>query len=265
MTKNVKFNVRKFSSGEYEVTIDGRIYGNQAVIHWNYFNEEEKDVYLLLLKINAVKTNYPNLPIIVDAPYLPYMRQDRIFNAGQGVPATFLVDTLHNAGVNKIRTYGCHSYQQNVDNWIMGNSNLLYQQSIIFPDANASKHYNLDNYPQFCFEKVRVNNEPKLVLKKDDTLLDELNLYSAHMIYDDIISGGRTFIECAKQINEFTKQQSNIELTVYNAFLDYGIENLKEAGIKRINIINKDSFDYVIKLYPNDTEYFNLIEFKHGE
>lgn len=93
----VQFKTKQFSSGEFDVQIFNRIYGEEAVIHWNWFDESQRDIFALLLKIDAIKRNYPNVDITLDAPYLPYMRQDRLFEAGQSVPATVLVDLLKSA------------------------------------------------------------------------------------------------------------------------------------------------------------------------
>lgn len=254
----VKFDVRKFSSGEYDVKISERIYGNEAVIHLNWFKEEERDIFLLLLKIDAVKTNYPNLDILVYAPYLPYMRQDRIFEAGQGVPATCLIKTLKEKGV-LIRTMACHSIQSS--NGFHNEIEFAEEEIIkVFPDANAIKHYKVYGF-ELChsliiFNKTRTKEGVKLVLN-EESRVENLNIQKPFVIYDDIVAGGRTFIECSNALRDLYGNNIKIELTIYHAFLDFGIDKLKESGISKINIINKDSYDYILSLYPNDVNYFN--------
>ena len=100
----VKFDVKQFSSGEYEVKIAERIYGDTAVIHWNWFDESQRDLMLLLMKISAIKRQYSDdIYIIIYAPYLPYARQDRVFEAGQDVAICTLLNSLINFKYNFLK------------------------------------------------------------------------------------------------------------------------------------------------------------------
>ena len=258
----VKFKVKQFSSGEYDVQIDGRIYGDNATIHYNWFKKEERDMFLLLLKIDTVRRNYPNLSITLDAPYLPYMRQDRLFDIGGTVPATVLTELLHQK-VDKINTYACHSVQPLVNS----NTLAIYNDAnIVYPDINARHHYanNGVHYPRLnviIFDKVRDSNGVTLVLN-DVSRADNVDTNKQFIIFDDLVAGGRTFIECANELRDRYGDDINIELTVYHAFLDFGLDALKASGIKKINIINLDSFEYILRLYPQDVNYFEYIDLK---
>lgn len=256
----VQFKTKQFSSGEFDVQIFNRIYGEEAVIHWNWFDESQRDIFALLLKIDAIKRNYPNVDITLDAPYLPYMRQDRLFEAGQSVPATVLVDLL-NQRVNRIKTMACHSIQHYVSNEkIFLHSEMgarTNNYNYVFPDANAANHYADNHEPlQYVFHKVRNNDGVKLELfDKPNTVHTEFTF----LICDDIVAGGRTFVECANALRSYYGDKIKIELMIYHAFLDYGIDNLQQSGISKVHIVNKDSYDYILTLYPTDIDYFNYV------
>lgn len=266
MKNFVQFDVKKFSSGEWDIKIKERIYGD-AIIHWNWFNENERDIMLLLMKIGAIKKQYGMIPITIHAPYLPYARQDRVFEAGQDLAIETLVKAICGRYSDvKIETmalhckrYNCNSYDLKYE--IHDETHAIY--NIIYPDSNAIHHYShLFGNHERClhFEKIRdKKDKPSLKLITDKLTLGELgNNY--FLICDDICAGGRTFIECAKEIRRIYGNDTIIELMIYHAFLDHGLDALKESGISQIHIINPDSYEYICKLYPNDLEYFNYKE-----
>lgn len=259
----VNFDVKQFSSGEYSVKIVDRINHFNAYILWNWF--EDKSFDLLLLKIDAVKVNYPQVNIIVFIPYMPYSRQDRIFEVGQGIPIGVISKALDAVGC-KVYTFAFHT--KNYINCIYGNikHSLTEEKGImyVFPDASAKNHYSVNMFGYFNFAeifKTRLSDGSIVIdMEKSKHGLNNIkDCKDNHtvLICDDIIAGGRTFIEVAKLIKEMNPLVK-IEVLVYNAFLDYGLDKIKESGISKINIINRCSYDYVNKLYPDESEFFTL-------
>lgn len=258
----IEFKTHQFSSGEYDVKIVGRVYENDITIEWNWFNLMERDVFQILLKIDAIKRTYPSSTININAPYLPYMRQDRLFEAGQSVPSYMLVALLKQSINGSITTMANHSFNADVKNvttsvrHVLGNLGFEVNNfNVVLPDANADKHYQHTDlyFPKYVFHKVRNDDGVKLEFYSKPNIV---HTEFTFLIVDDICAGGRTFIECAKALRENFTYNINIELMVYHAFLDYGIGALKEAGITKIYIINKDSYDYIMNLYPNEQDYF---------
>lgn len=257
----VLFSEKQFSSGEHDVQITERIYGDTATIHWNWFDENQRDIFKLLLKIDAIKRNYPNLIIEIDAPYIPYMRQDRLFKEGMSVPATVLLELLCDK-VHIIKTMACHSQQANIENTKVFASHIYdYNKYFVFPDANAKNHYSYTP-DDFIFNKVRNEAGVSLELIKQPKVVDPTITF---IICDDICAGGRTFVECAKALRKQFGDDINIELLVYNAFLDFGMDALNEAGIQNIYIINKDSYDYVCALHPDYWHFHNPVFEPHEQ
>lgn len=249
-----KFEVKQFSSGEYDVKLINRISESEATIHWNWF--KEKDFFLQLLKIDAIRNTYgERVAIILEVPYLPYARQDRVFEAGQGVPYNKMVQTLLKDGI-RIRTQGLHTKDHSID---------LYNELVtmvqdpevvnVFPDKSAEGHYYTGNLfsrtapkesQKLFFNKVRRDDKVISELEEKEIIIPESKKF---IIYDDICAGGRTFVNAANALRKKYGNDINIELTVYHAFLDHGISDLLDSGISRINIINKDSYEYIESIF----------------
>jgi ribose-phosphate pyrophosphokinase len=246
------FEIKQFSSGEYEVRVTERLTDNPIQIHWNWFDKSQRDFMQLLLKIDAVKTNYPHSRIEVHAPYLPYLRQDRIFEAGQGIPANIILDLFDKLNVGII-TYAPHSHHDGLM-WAEKYNlrKLVGNYNIIFPDKNAKHHYyGVESY--FSFSKIRNDDGVQLTL---DHTPHKIHTEHTFLICDDICAGGRTFIECANALRQQWGDNIKIELMIYHAFLDHGIKKIRESGISKVHVINPDSYAYILDLYPNNHEYF---------
>lgn len=260
----VKFDIKQFSSGEWQVKIAERIYGD-AIIHWNWFDKCQRDLMLLLTKIGAIKKQYGMIPITIYAPYLPYARQDRVFEAGQDLVIETLVKAiygryddirietmaLHCKNLFKISNIICYAYVT-----IKHPYNIIH----VYPDSNARYHYITGDNENECihFSKIRILSEIKLNII--NTYQNKIDIQKTFLICDDICAGGRTFIECAKTLRKKYGDDIKIELMIYHAFLDYGLDALKESGISKIYIINPDSYEYICNLYPNDLNYFEKKE-----
>lgn len=255
------FEVKKFNSGEWNVKLIERIHGNEAVIHWNWFDESQRDVMLLLMKIGAIKKQYGMIPIVVNAPYLPYSRQDRVFEAGQDIPVETLVKAITGRYSDIfIKTMGLHC--ENLYHIINEKYRINQFNINVFPDQNAINHFlgygNITR--KIVLQKMRTDKGIITELH----MVEGVNLYpcpemSSFLICDDICDGGRTFVEAAKLLKAQWGNDITIELMIYHAFMTHGLDDLKDAGISKIKIINPDSYEYVINKFPENKQYFESI------
>jgi ribose-phosphate pyrophosphokinase len=263
------FEIKKFNSGEKSVRITERL--SEFKVHWNWFNEDEQDIMIPLMKADAIKRQYGNVPILLNASYLPYSRQDRMFEIGQAVPMDLLQKIFSNY-FDHILCMALHGVEDYKSNHIPKYPLLLKQclsleylpffsyYNFVFPDKNAGKHFNASPEQSIYFEKIRdESGKPKLVAESYNNL-SAFHRDQPFLICDDICDGGRTFVECAKLLKENFGNDKKIELIIYHAFLTHGLEDLKNSGISKIHIINPDSYGYIIKKYPNDLNYFNYQE-----
>lgn len=239
------FEVTQFESGEKDVKIVGRL--KEFVVHWNWF--EDKDIMTPLLKADAIKRNYGNVEIALVINYFPYSRQDRMFEAGQPVPWNVIWDILKE-NFDHIETMAIHSGSscEGFENKIIDiNVEFFKDKTVVYPDKSAEKHFSRYEHnwgvcaKSITLEKQRteLGIESKII---EDNSVDCKNF----VICDDICSGGRTFIECAKILKE-KYPDCHIDLLVYHAFLDRGTKALLDAGIENIYIINPDSYRFVLE------------------
>jgi len=264
------FEIKKFNSGEWDVKLVERIHGNETVIHWNWFDENQRDVMLLLMKIGAIKKQYGMIPVVINVPYLPYSRQDRVFEAGQDIPIETLVKTITGRYSDvTIKTMGLHcgDYFKIIFNKKINLDYAFTHFKIVFPDKNAEYHFESNytiggsyNYANtfIYLNKQRDNTGIKLTIQ-DNSQKYISGKYAHYLICDDICDGGRTFVEAAKLLKAQSSDDITIELMIYHAFMTHGLDDLKAAGISQIKIINPDSYKYVINKFPEDKKYFELI------
>lgn len=253
------FEVKKFNSGEWDVKLTERITGSYITIDWNWF--KEPDIMIPLMKMDAIYRQYGRrINITIRANYLPYSRQDRVFEIGNSIPFELIVEMLNNMqNIIHLKTIGLHCPCSRYEILENRKHELSRNHYFVFPDENAEKHFYFSS-DKFSIEKnlayfSKVRNEDGVFLKlekaaplKKDTVF----------ICDDICDGGRTFIECAKiLIEKFGALQIN--LLVYHAFMTHGLEEIKKY-INKIYILNPDSYYYLIDKFPEDKYYFQLEE-----
>lgn len=257
------FNIKQHNSGEVEVTLMERIRENSVIIKWNYF--EQKDIMVPLLQAAAVKHTYgDNIDIILEAPYLPYACQDRIFKAGQAIAFEEFINIIK-LYFNQVITMALHcSYNFiGLENKRYNAITLQSEYNIIFPDESARKHYYYPDDKMYTFIKERnENGEPNLTLDITKVPMRQ-SAEKVFLICDDIGDGNRTFVNCANALRrEFPRHEIKIELMLYHAFCTYGLQNLFDAGITKLKIINPDSYSFLINKFPEHKDFFELITFR---
>lgn len=275
----VDYIVKQFSSGEYDVKIKGRIYGDTAEVHWNWFSPKEHDLMIPLMVADAVRRQYGDaIKLTLVANYLPYARQDRVFEAGNALPIEVLTKLLKGA-FQEVRTMGLHCAEGYVRvNQKFNPNSLPSEYNLVFPDVSAHKHYELcadwvsDGVSTCGFPLARMNMQPhRITISKvrtkdsvesqliDDGSFERVNVETPFLLVDDLVAGGRSFINAAQLLKQQFGDSIKVELMVYHAFLDYGIGELKEAGIGKVYIINPDSYEYIVGLYPAEVGYFEFV------
>lgn len=259
------FEVKKFNSGEYDVKLTERINESYVTVNWNWF--KEPDVMIPLMKIDAIRRQYGDkIKIQLEANYLPYSRQDRMFEVGQSLPLEIIYNVLKtmDIGISTMAFHSnnyCDTYLSLTNKKIPLHIIFLYHPLIAcFPDKNAINHF--DNCPPLTltFAKTRINNSIQLQLMPSKWLTSFAGLKNKFIICDDICDGGRTFIECAKLLKAEFGNEIQIDLLIYHAFMTHGLDEIKKH-IHSITIINPDSYEYVCDKFPNDKDYFRLGDF----
>ncbi len=258
------FEIQQFDSGEWDIRLIDCKNLNKNVI-WNWF--KEPDIMIPMLKADCIRQVFGCVELTLICNYLPFSRQDRVFNLGQGIPCQRVVRTLFNQ-FESIETMCLHNFPipHEGDERIYNESIILNEnKTIVFPDENASKHFTIMDDPSLLtFSKVRSESGIKLELEYERLKngIEELDNNKTFLICDDICDGGRTFIECSEKLKEHFGHDIKIELLVAHGFLSRGIETLKASGISKIYIANYDSYEYLSNKFNNNDNY---IEFFSSE
>jgi ribose-phosphate pyrophosphokinase len=202
------------------------------VITWEFEAEAE---FLHLAQLNDLIQATTGSSSILELPYLPYARQDKdISNTATFALRTF-ADLLNTLKFKEIRVKDPHNVAlskqliKNLEPLMPNVSSLLAELNAlpVYPDAGAAQRYGA-GFDSIICDKVR---EPLAGKIEGITVIGKVEP-KTYLIIDDIVDGGRTFIEVAKKLYE----AGAIEVHLYctHGIFSKGLEPLREAGIKRI-------------------------------
>lgn len=194
----------------------------------------------LFLVTDAVRHLYPNVPIDLVMPYLPYARQDRVCASGEAFSLKVMCDLINAQGYASVTVWDGHSKETmaRLANGRMVEAHRFVAHipnksttTLIAPDAGAHARV------KFCagfFGMKMVSAEKTrdpLTGKITGTVVHSGSLGDADLlIVDDICDGGRTFIELAKVLRPLTTGKINLYVThgifsqgfdVFNGLIDH--------------------------------------------
>lgn len=223
-----------------------------AVIRWNFENNEELLAVYFLTK-HIKKGGYQR--IILDMPYIPNARQDRVQNEEDVFTLKYFAELINSLGFTEVRVLDAHS---NVSLALIDNVKLLspkpYIERVIdkirdergteplmfYPDEGAGKRYSAMMTLPYCFGiKKRDWNTGQI---KELEIFGETEMISGSdvLIVDDICSFGGTFFHSAVKLEKLGAR--NIYLFVSHC----------ENSVLKGELINCES---VKKIYTTDSIY----------
>jgi ribose-phosphate pyrophosphokinase len=185
--------------------------------------------------------------VILVAPYLSYMRQDKRFNPGECISSKVMAKLL-NSSVDKIITVDphIHRYKSLKDIFTISAKRLtanhliadyikkhFKNEVIIGPDQESYQwaeeiakyihvHATVLKKTRFTARKVKVKMIKPIKIKGKNVV-----------IVDDIISTGHTIAEAAKQARKLGAKSVSA-ICVHGLFVEKAIEKIKKAGVKKI-------------------------------
>lgn len=264
----VTFKTWKFPVGEVGVQLtclDQEIFKADSTfeIYWEFENNEE--FFIVANLVDALRNANKNVGLI-EIPYLPYSRQDRVCHSGESFALQVFLKMLDSINVKTVITTDLHSqvatklvnkgsetpdYKMRLADikqwriaenlpefdWYVGPDKGSVSKLKLFTDDGSIKrnsHY---------LEKTRTPEGIKIVD------LTENKLSGKVCIVDDLIDGGGTFLASADVLRKQHPQITELSLYVTHGFFTAGLDKLKE---KFDNI-------YVHKLY-NKTVDTSLVK-----
>ena len=233
--------IGKFPGGEIRVRIIGSVQ-EEILIVALLFNSD--DVMSLIMLVDAAR-GMGVRKIRLTMPYIPYARQDRVCNIGESFSIRVFSKLINSLGFASVLVFDPHSSvsvgeidrcivrnqwelmaeHNELYNWICrgGDTKPMY---LVSPDKGATKKVLeiAKKFPQFdgiiYADKERdlfTGNIIRTVVKEVPKDINDAKL----LVADDIIDGGRTFIELAKVLRPLCAEMS---LYATHGILSQGIK-----------------------------------------
>lgn len=215
------------------------------------------DIMELLLLTDALR-RIDTTPINLFMPYIPYARQDRVCDKGEAFSLKVFANLINSLNFNKVTVIDPHS---NVCDGVFNSFEVISQLDLInkwtdlipviqgsvvvAPDLGGSKKTAeiaaFVSHDKFIrADKLRDLSNGNI--KETIVYCDDLNGKNI-FLGDDIIEGGRTFIELAKVLKK--KNCGRIVLYATHGIFSQGVDNLLNNGIDQIWVTNSYRTDLV--------------------
>ena len=238
-------NIHRFPDQESCVRIMPEHVTDTCVVLASLYHPDEKS--LLLIFLSETLRDYGARQIIFVAPYLAYMRQDKRFNEGEGITAQYyarLISKYFDAlltvdphlhrihSLNEIYTIPAKALHVApiVAVWIKKN---IKQALLIGPDSESEQWVDelaqRADVPNVILDKVRHGDSYVSVSVPD---VDKW-LKHTPVLYDDIISTGKTMIETVNHLKK-AGLLAPVCIGIHGVFSDNAYQSLLDADIDRV-------------------------------
>lgn len=189
------------------------------------------DIMALVFATRRIRKEYPLAKMMLNMPYIPYSRQDRPCNNGEGNSIADFADVINMLKYDVVAVLDPHS---NVSPAVLHNCQVFDQLTafgqikpsfrewtIVAPDAGATKK--CEEFAKavgaagvLTCHKTREMSTGKITGLEFNQKVDPQGKF---LVLDDICDGGRTFIELAKMFGE-----CDLELAVTHGIFSKGVD-----------------------------------------
>nr|WP_233830521.1 ribose-phosphate diphosphokinase [Paraburkholderia sp. ZP32-5] len=240
----VGMKVLKFPGGEMHVTVQTDVPAENLELSAHLPNGDA--VMTLLMATDALRRAYPDTPIDLHLPYVPYARQDRVANPGESLSAKVFCELINAQGYRRVVIQDPHSdvTPALLDRVVIDDplpalrrvvEHILDRHpdvALVAPDAGARKRVlklasQLD-LPAVFADKVRDTRTGAIKgTEIHDALPD-----GALLVIDDICDGGRTFTELARVLHakqDYASARRPLYLYVTHGIFSKGLDALLDG------------------------------------
>ncbi len=240
---------RRFPDGETYLRVHGAVQGRDVVITGSLDRPDEKLVRLYLLA--STLRDLGARRVILAAPSLAYMRQDRVFNDGEGISARYVAHWLSGCldglvtvdpHLHRIHTldevYRCPSRvvaaAPAVAQWIAAK---VEAPLLLGPDAESEQWVaqvaNLAHCPYVVLEKQRHGDRDVEVSVPQV----ERWRHRSPVLVDDIVSTARTMIAAVRHLHA-AGLPAPVCIAVHAIFAGSAYHDLLRTGARRVASCN---------------------------
>lgn len=269
--------LRHFPDGESYVRILSDVNGKKAVLACTLDRPDAK--LLPLYFLSKVAKSLGAACTCLVAPYLAYMRQDKVFKEGEGITSKYFA-RLISGFADSLITVDPHLHRisnldavydiptevvraaSHISHWIKEN---IQSPLLVGPDSESE---------QWVSEVAKNAKAPFIVLEKIrrgdrnvEVSIPQVEAYQNHtpVLVDDIISTARTMIETVGHLSQ-AKMRPPVCIGVHAVFSGNAYQNLLGAGTSRVVTCNtipheSNAID-VSDLYIEFIEKFEKMAFR---
>ncbi len=242
--------IAAFPDGDLYLKYNTDLKGQKVVIVQSFQPHPDMSLFDVLFAAEAAKDLGAKKVILV-APYLSYMRQDKRFNPGECISSKVMAKLLNNS-IDKLITVDphIHRYKSLKDIFTIQTTKLtansliadyikehFKNEVIIGPDAESFQ------WAEDIAKRIKVS---ATVLKKtrfssrhvEVRMNNPIEIKGKNVvIVDDVISTGHTVAEAAKKAKKMGAKEIST-VAVHGLFVENGIDKLKKAGVSKIITTN---------------------------
>lgn len=234
-------DIHRFPDGESYVRIRSNVCTKHVVVVCTLHRPDEKIMFIYFFSQIAKAMNAATITLV--CPYLPYMRQDKLFHPGEGVSSVDFAKLISSM-VDKVVTIDPHLHRfhalnelypiptlvksatESIASWIKAH---VKNPFIIGPDRESE---------QWVKRVAQIHNTPYLFLSKNrlgdkrvELTIPDLPDLSGKtpVVVDDIISSGKTMIETIRHLKKKCSTPP-VCIGIHGIFAGNAYEELKSAG-----------------------------------
>lgn len=238
--------IAAFPDGDLYLRFNTNLKGKKLVIVQSFQPHSDMSLFDIIFAAETAKDLGAKKVILV-APYLAYMRQDKRFNPGECISSKIMAKLLNNS-IDKIITIDphIHRYKSLKDIFTIPAKKLTANSLIA---DYIRKHFKNEIIIGPDWESYQWAEEIAKQIKVDATVLKKRR-YTARkvkvkmikpvpikgknvVIVDDIISTGHTVAEAVKQAKKMGAKNV-AAICVHGLFVENAMKKLKKAGVSKI-------------------------------
>ncbi len=205
-----RVTLNRFPDGTFHMNVTANTGKPQYGVQWLYQGAEELVALIYLVK--TLRRNAPNCDIVLEMPYVPNARMDRIKNSDEVFTLKYFADVINSLNFTSVYVLDPHSY---VSTALINNVHVMDVKKLIqkvidatdpdllfFPDEGAMKRYSSMAQKPYAFG-IKRRDWATGKIEGLDVVGNVTDFADKKvLIVDDICSRGGTFFFAAKKLKD---------------------------------------------------------------
>ncbi|PIZ50556.1 phosphoribosylpyrophosphate synthetase [Candidatus Woesearchaeota archaeon CG_4_10_14_0_2_um_filter_33_13] len=245
-TKYSPLTIGAFPDGEIYLRFNTPLKGQKVVLVQSFQPHPDMSLFDVVFAADTAKDLGAKKVILV-APYLGYMRQDKRFNPGEAISSRIMAKLL-NKSIDKLITIDPHIHRYKSLKDIFTMPTVMLTANSVIADYIKKKVKNTviigpdwESY-QWAETIAKDIKVPVTVLRKtrfssrhvEEKMINEVSVRGKNVvIVDDIISTGKTMIAASKMAKE-RGAKSVIAIGVHGLLVEDAVNKMKKWGVDKI-------------------------------